>query len=118
MTTLFRVENPLTNLGLWYAGTGEFTEFIKTIDNAQCRDLPMDYDPTMKDGGNWISACDNLDDMQNWFSPSDLHQLQQVGYGLYTFEVPNYRQANGHAIFLRESVIESRLVSISLLERM
>lgn len=116
MATLFRVENPITEVGLWYRSDGEFTEFIKTLDEAQCRDLPMDFDPTMKDGGNWISACDNIPDMKNWFSTSDLHQLQQIGYGLYRFEVPTYRMANGHAIFLRESVVEFHPMDIKVLE--
>lgn len=116
MPTLFRVENHITEVGLWYNSDGTFTEFIKTIEDAQCRDLPMEFDPQMKEGGNWVSACDNIPDMKNWFSTSDLHKFQQIGYGLYAYEVPDYRMANGHAIFLKEKAIEFRPMDIKILE--
>lgn len=117
MSTIFRVENPVTEVGLWYNSRGEKTDYIKTIDNAQCRYLPMEFDPTMKDGGDWVSGCDNLLDMKNWFSLEDLAQFKARGYGFYRFEVPNYRMANGHAIFLRESAIEVVEIPLSLLEQ-
>lgn len=117
MATLYRVENPDTMIGLWYNSFGEKTDFIKhQIKDAQCADLPMDFDPQMKDGGEWFSACDNVADMRNWFSVHDLVQFKQAGYGLYLFEVPEYRIANGHAIFLRERAIEVVEADISLLE--
>lgn len=116
MSTLFRVENPETMVGLWYNGFGVKTDFIKTLDGAQCADLPMGFDPQMKDGGDWFSACDNLPDMRTWFSASDLHQFQQVGYRLYRIEIPTYRFANGHAIFLREQAVEIVEAPIDLLE--
>ena len=118
MATLYRVENTLTDIGLWYNGFGEKTDFIvHEIQDAQCRDLPMDFDPAFKDGGDWRSACDSLESMREWFSMSDLKQFTQKGYGLYTLEVPNYRMTNGHAIFLREQVISATPADIALLER-
>lgn len=118
MATLYRVENPLTNVGLWYNDEGVKTDFIKhEIANAQCADMPMDIDQqTYGDGGRWYSACDNIPDMRNWFSVSDLEQFKRKGYGLYLFEVPEYRTAYGHAIFLKEKVIDVVQVDISLLE--
>ena len=111
--SLWRVENPETLIGLWYNEFGEKTDFIKTIENAQCAEVPMEFDPQMKDGGDWFSACDNLPDMRNWFSTSDLHNFGQVGYRLYRIEVPNYRMANGHedlgAIGDRDGVPADRL---------
>lgn len=118
MATLYRVENPITMVGLWYNNEGEKTDFIKhQIQGAQCADLPMDPKQEIYgDGGRWYSACDNIPDMRNWFSVSDLQQFKQAGYGLYLFEVPEYRIADGHAIFLREKVIEVVEADISLLE--
>lgn len=116
MSTLFRVENQATEIGLWYNSDGTFTEFIKTLDEAQSRDIPMGFDPQMKDGGNWVSACDNIPDMKNWFSTKDLQALQQIGYGLYAFEVPDYRIVNGHAVFLRERVVTFKPLDIKILE--
>ena len=118
MPTLYRVENPDTNIGLWYNDEGVKTDFIKhEIVDAQCADLPMDVDQqTYGDGGRWYSACDNIPDMRNWFSVTDLEQFKRKGYGLYLFEVPEYRMAYGHAIFLKEKVLSVVQVDISLLE--
>lgn len=117
MATIYRVENPNTMIGLWYNQFGEKTDYIKNeIKDAQCADLPMDFDPAYSDGGKWFSGCDNIVDMRNWFSVTDLQQFKQAGYGLYLFEVPEYRMANGHAIFLREKAIEVVEADISLLE--
>lgn len=118
MPVLYRVENPITNIGLWYNDEGEKTDFIvNEIKNAQCKDLPMPQDETYGDGGRWYSACDNIPDMRNWFSIGDLKQFKRKGYGLYLFEVPEYRVANGHAIFLKEKVVSKTQVDISLLEK-
>lgn len=116
MATLYRVENPNTQVGLWYNEFGEKTDFIiHEIENAQCKDVPMDFDPEFKDGGSWKSACDNIPDMSNWFSLSDLEQFKRKGYGLYLFEVEGYRTVNGHAIFLPEAVVSVVEADISLL---
>lgn len=102
MPTLYRVENPDTMAGLWYDGQGNFTEYVKTLDEGQCRDLPMPYDLSV--AGGWFSACDNLADMANWFSQRDLEQLAVRGYGLYEVTVPDQdvKPLAGHAVFRRE----------------
>lgn len=114
MVTLFRVENPITKVGLWYDEDGNFTEFIKTLDNAQCRDLPMEFDPDV--AGGWVSACDNLPDMKNWFAPKDVAALSEIGYGLYGYEVEDYRTVGGHAVFQKHRVTNFRPLPITLLE--
>ena len=116
MSTLFRVENPETMVGLWYNERGEKTDFILTIPNAQSAAMPMEFDAAVKDGGDWFSACDSLEDMRNWFSVQDVSALHEIGYKLYRLEVPNYRTTNGHAILLRESAIEIVEIPIHLLE--
>lgn len=117
MATIYRVENPSTDIGLWYNKFGEKTDFIKhQIKGAQCADLPMEPDlATYADGGRWYSGCDNIEDMRNWFSVSDLKQFEAAGYGLFKFDVSEYRQANGHAIFLREKALSITEAPISLL---
>lgn len=103
---LFRVENPVTNQGLWYDGDGNFNPFILTLAAAKSRDLPMEFDPDMLAGGQrWYSACDNIPDLQHWFSRQDLLELDKAGYGLYQFDVSDYRQRNGHAVFTRSQVV-------------
>lgn len=116
MAVLYRVENPDTAEGLWYDGWGNFTEYVKTLDDGHCRDLPMPYDPAI--AGGWFSACDNLDDMSNWFSLEDLDQLAERGYGLYEVFVPDgdVREVSGHAVFRRENAKLHRL-PIGLLDK-
>lgn len=104
MPIIYRVENPRTMQGLWYDRYGRFNGFIRQFGDALCHDLPMPADPAFKLGSrDWFSGCDNLPDMANWFSLADLKRLHGLGYDLYRFEVPNYRTANGHALFLRET---------------
>ena len=112
---IYRVENPDTMAGLWYDGNGKFTEFVRTLDDGQCRDLPMPHDPAL--AGGWFSACDNLADMSHWFSAADLVQLEGLGYGLYEITVPDLdvRAAGGHVVFRRGNAT-FRLVPTSLLE--
>lgn len=117
MATIYRVENPITMVGLWYNDDGRQTDFIKTIEDAKCRDLPMEFDPEFKAGGNWVSGCDSLEDMRDWFNAQDVQKLQEVGYGLYVFEVDDYRSYAGHAIFLKEKVTEFRPAPITLLDK-
>lgn len=108
--TLYRVENPSTGIGLWYAEDGRFTDYIKTIDDALNRDLPMGYDPAFQDGGSWISAADSLEQLALWVSPSDMRQLVERGYRVWAFEVLSYHTLNGHAVFLREHVLRKYVV--------
>lgn len=117
MNTLYRVENPLSKQGLWYREDGSFNPFIKTLTNALAKDLPMGFDPQFKaEGLDWISACDNLLDMKNWFSTQDLQELEGRGYSLYQFNVNRYRTINGHAVFAKEHVLETNRVDLSLLK--
>lgn len=115
MPTLYRVENRETDQGLWYNKWGHHNGFIRQFGDALCHDLPMPFDPEMKLGGNWLSACDNLGDMSNWFSLNDLKRLHAIGYKLYRLQVPRYKRANGHAVFLRSDVVNAEEAPIQLI---
>jgi hypothetical protein len=104
VSVLYRVENPKTMQGLWYDRHASYNGFIRQLGDALCHDVPMGFDPQFLTDGHWFSACDNLADMSNWFSLSDLKRLHSIGYDLYRIEVPIYRTINGHAAFLRENV--------------
>jgi len=118
MNTIYRVENPLSQQGLWYREDGSFNPLIKTLTNAIARDFPMGFDPAFKvDGLDWISGCDNLTDMQNWFSVQDLTELHIRGYDLFKFEVEKYRTVNGHAVFANEHVLSNTKLDMSLLKK-
>lgn len=114
--TVFRVENRETMQGLWYDKDGNFNPFITTLSDAKCKDLPMGFDPAMKEAGlSWFSACDNLPEMRNWFAFQDLVELAQAGYHLYRFEVTAFKQVPGHVVFTREHIIDQAQLDIRLL---
>lgn len=116
MPLIYRVENLAANHGLWYTTDGQLCNFIvDKIDNAQCRDLPMGFDPNMVLGGNaWISATDKLDEIPNWMSRSDMLQLREAGFDLHEYEVESYRQVPGHVVFTRDKVIACRKLDFAV----
>lgn len=114
MATLFRIHNPSTNVGLWYNSDGVKTDFILSMDDAKSRDLPMDFNPDLANG--WLSACDSLEMMRDWFNLEDVVALRGAGYELTRFEVVEYRMVTGHAVFLPSQVISSDPLDIALLE--
>ena len=119
MTTLYRVENPLTDVGLWYNAQGRQVDFIRDLDAARCRDLPMGHDPSLV--GGWFSATDSLEQMCSWISASDAVQLADRGHGLYAVEVAEEgwritREPYVHAVFRSELVLSRRLLPWDVLE--
>lgn len=117
--SVYRIENPVTNNGLWYNANRELTAFITTLTNAKCKDLPMPFDPELysQSGLAWLSATDRLDDILDWCSLQDLEELTEAGYGLYKFTVSHYRQVPGHAVFAREHVIACEKLDVSILQK-
>lgn len=113
---IYRIENPNTKNGLWYNEDGKLTGVITTIPGAMCAAMPMGYDPIFKVGGfDWFSGCDNLPEILDWCSKSDLAALEALGYNFLELTVKDYRKVNGHAAFMRESVIHSKLLPFSSL---
>lgn len=107
MPTLYRVENPTTKGGLWYTEDGRFTEFVRTLDGYRNADLPMGFEEHM--AGGWHSAVDDLSMLQHWFNFDEMTQLEERGYGIYAFDVEDYRIGRSetgieHAVFRRDKV--------------
>lgn len=94
MKTLYRIENPVTQLGLWYTGYGEF----RPMDESRAL-IPMEYDPEV--AGGWYSACENLAQLDDWFTTEERKALAEIGYHTYKFEVRDYKIKHGHAFFRR-----------------
>lgn len=107
MATLFRVENRIEQTGLWYNEFGEFTEYVKSMNNYRNADLPMKWEEHM--AGGWHSAVDDLSMLSTWFNFDEMTELEGRGYGIYQFEVDDYRIAASetgikHAVFRRDKV--------------
>lgn len=98
--TLYRIENPSTEVGLWYSLDGTKTDFIKSVPEALSADLPMDFDPEL--AGGWFSACTNLEQLNNWFTAEDLLRLNEKGYGLYEITAEVTKILPHHSIFRKE----------------
>src|SRR5699024_561298 len=105
MTRILRVEHP-EGYGLWYDRSGAFTAHMPTnTPECQAGALPMDWNETFHENGNWYSAVIDLDMLFSWFSEHDLKELLKLGYKVYEFEVEEYRIESGHPIFKREEYV-------------
>ena len=119
MSTLFRVENPSTAIGLWYREDGVQVDFIRALEDARCRDLPMGHDPSLV--GGWRSGTATLAQMADWLSASDVAQLAAHGHGLWAIEVPDHgwrmtTEPYVHAVFRDELVVARRRVPWDVLD--
>lgn len=116
---IYRIENLVTEVGLWYNQECQLEPMIKQLDNAKCRDLPMPFDPEIYAAQDtaWYSGTDSIAQMQGWLDWKDLVELQHLGYHLYEYDVREYRQVPGHIIYTREAVIGSRILPMEVLKR-
>lgn len=75
--------------GLWYNFDGTFTGMIHNEFNfCQNSDLKMDFDPTLV---GWLSTCDTIEGVWQWFTQEDVLKLQELGWYLHEFEATQYR---------------------------
>jgi len=119
MTTLFRVENPTSGIGLWYRDDGVQVDFIRDLDNARCRDLPMGHDASLV--GGWRSSTDSLEQMATWLSESDVAQLASHGHNLWAIDVPEHgwrttTEPYVHTVFRDELVVARRKLPWTVLD--
>lgn len=85
----YRVCNEQTQQGLWYDINGNFTGLIHNKFNFCLNNkLKMDYDPEIV---GWLSAADSLDMLYNWFTPTDIVQLQTKGWFINVYETEQFK---------------------------
>jgi len=88
MKTFYRVCNPETQQGLWYNFSGDFTGLIHDrFGFCKNKDLIMDFDPDLV---GWLSAVEKLEDLWEWFTQSDIRELQLHGWFIYEYLVEDY----------------------------
>lgn len=89
MKAFYRVCNPESEQGLWYAFNGEFTGLIHDRFNfCQNHNLRMDFDDELV---GWLSAVENLDDLYQWFTIEDIKRLQEFGWYIHEYLVDNHK---------------------------
>jgi len=108
MKEYYRIAHKDTGQGLWYNSSGEFTGLIHNEFNfCMNTSLPMPFD---KDLIGWLSATDSLEDLFNWFSKSDISELEKYGWFITVYESEKAKQYKNHLVICQEtSVFKTRL---------
>lgn len=107
-TEYYRIAHKDTGQGLWYNSNGEFTGLIHNEFNfCMNTNLPMPFD---NDLVGWLSATDSLDDLFNWFSKSDISELERYGWFITVYESEKVKQYKNHLVICQKtSVFKTRL---------
>ncbi len=85
----YRVCHKDTLQGLWYDYKGKFTGLIHNeLDFCMHNKLEMDFDNEIV---GWLSAVNSLEALHQWFSVSDIIELQKHGWFVHTFEAEHVK---------------------------
>lgn len=107
MKTFYRVGNIENNQGLWYDMQGNFTGLIHgKFDFCKNNNLQMPFESECV---GYLSAVDDLNDLENWLSKEDMKQLEPFGYRVLEYVSDNYKFHKGHWLINKE---KSKLIRI------
>lgn len=110
---IFRIENEITNHGMWYRLDGTFDPFIKRLTEGKSKNLPMGFDEKFhKENLKWFSGCSNIADMQHWFSDLDAFELSVNGYKLYEFQSKQFIAEEHQTLFTREGILTKKEIPL------
>jgi len=85
----YRVCHKDTLQGLWYDYKGKFTGLIHNeLDFCMHNKLEMDFDDEIV---GWLSAVNSLEALHQWFSVTDIIELQKHGWFVHTFEAEHVK---------------------------
>lgn len=111
---IYRIENPITNNGMWYNHLGEYDPFILRLTDGKSKGLPMGYNELHKrDNRDWYSGTDSRDQLEDWFSLKDVNELMESGYYLYKFIVTEWNELEHEVLFTREGIISQTRLEMS-----
>ena len=84
----YRISHEKTHQGVWYDILGNFTGLIHE-DFSFCKNntLKMDFDSVLR---GYLSAADNLEILDKWFSKEDILKLQEHGWFIHKYESNDY----------------------------
>ncbi len=109
---IYRLEHPTSKEGIWYNEDGTYSGFCERLQDKFLSTLPMGYDPDMlRDGLNWISGADSLEQMKYWVSPNAVNEMVTAGYKMWEIKASNGRHVPNHVVFERHSEISRRDVT-------
>lgn len=109
----YRVENPVGQHGIWRDFDGKVNPVFQHLTHGKCKDMPMEDSDFYREGGKqWFSATDTPEKLRVWFSALDVAEMEKLGYGVYIFEVREYRVVSEcEIVFTRESVVSVDRIS-------
>lgn len=112
--TIYRIEIPHANRGMWYNENGELDKEINRLcPDSIAGNIPMPYNPKhRKDGRVWNSAGKSIENMNQWFSREDAETLVNNGFKLYEFVVTEWQELEMEILFTREGVIKQTEIPI------
>lgn len=107
--TIYRIENQLTNHGMWYNNDGQYDPFILTLTEGKSTHLPMEFDARYGNNNvRWYSGCLSLELLSTWFSVKDVLELHEAGYKLYEFTAREYINEQFQTLFTRRGILEQK----------
>ena len=110
---IYRIENLETMRGMWYDKNGNYNPFIEQLTEGVSKDLPMEeHERYGKGGFRWYSGCDNIEDMQRWFSVQDAVELSQANYQLYLYTVKDFVEEEHQVLFTREGIQNKKIIRL------
>lgn len=110
---IYRIENEITNHGMWYREDGVYDPFILKLSDGKSKHLPMEWhDRYYKERLKWFSGCHSIELMRHWFSNLDALELFQNGYKLFEFKSKQYKAEEHQILFTREGILKKQEIPL------
>jgi len=115
---VYRIENPIDKIGLWYTDEGVFTNKIQELcPNGIAKNFPMPLrlDLHRKDGEKWYSSGKSVENMNQWFTVLDAVNLYNNGYKLFELEVAMFHELEMEILFCRKGILKQREIPLEII---
>ena len=113
--TVFRIENPIDRDGMWYSKNGIERKRIHILcPDGIAKDFPMPLNLGLhrKDGLIWQCAGKSIENMNQWFTPSDAINLYNNGFILFEFEVNLFQELDMEILFCRNGIVKQKEIPL------
>ena len=113
--TVFRIEHPIDRDGMWYSKNGIERKRIHILcPDGIAKDFPMPLNLKLhrKDGLIWQSAGKSIENMNQWFTPSDAINLYNNGFKLFEFDVNLFQELNMEILFCRNGIVKQKEIPL------
>lgn len=96
----YRLGHITNGSGLWYNPDGQYHGSIHGMFNFCSNSaLEMPYDEKIV---GWLSACESLDELYNWFTKIDILRLQDYGYRVSCYGAADFRRHSNHWVIKQD----------------